>query len=57
MLTKLSSSLVRQLSGTTAQRPTSGTSPGFTYFDTTLNKPIWRNSSNTGWVDATGSAA
>lgn len=25
-------------------------------FNTTLNKPIWRNSSNNGWVDATGTA-
>lgn len=57
VLTKLTSALVRQLSGTTAQRPTTGTSPGDTYFDTTLNKPVWRNAGNTGWVDATGSAA
>jgi hypothetical protein len=27
---------------------------GTPYFDTTLNKPIWRNSSNSGWIDATG---
>lgn len=40
-----------QPSGTTAQRPTViGT--GFMYFDTTLNKPIWRSGSV--WVDATG---
>jgi hypothetical protein len=40
--------------GTTANRPTSGLHVGMQYFDTTLNKPIWRNTANTGWVDATG---
>lgn len=39
------------ISGTTEQR--SEDSPiGFQYFDTTLNKPIWKT--ETGWVDATG---
>ncbi|HBW3685703.1 DUF2793 domain-containing protein, partial [Klebsiella pneumoniae] len=28
--------------------------PGMEYFDTTLNKPIWRNAANNGWVDAAG---
>lgn len=42
--------------GTTALRPTSFASPGDQYFDTTLNKPIWKNAANTGWVDATGTA-
>lgn len=45
-----------QQSGTTAQRPTSQLWIGRTYFDTTLNKPVWVNSSATGWVDADGSA-
>lgn len=39
--------------GTTAQRPTT-TYASQPYFDTTLNKPIWRNGANTGWVDSTG---
>lgn len=43
-------------SGTTAQRPTTGTYVGQPFFDTTLNKPIWRNKDNNGWVDATGAA-
>lgn len=38
--------------GTTAARPTTA-SPGYMYFDTTLNKPIWRSAVST-WVDATG---
>lgn len=44
-------------SGTTAQRPTTGTYIGQPFFDTTLNKPIWRNKDNNGWVDATGAVA
>lgn len=28
--------------------------PGDLVFDTTLNKPIWRNASNDGWVDSSG---
>lgn len=47
---------VRALSGTTANRPFSTAFPGMEYFDTTLNKPIWRNAANNGWVDATGTA-
>lgn len=27
---------------------------GMMIFDTVLNKPLWRNKDNTGWVDATG---
>jgi hypothetical protein len=42
--------------GATAGRPATGLSPGLTYFDTSLNKPIWRNTANSGWVDATGAA-
>lgn len=43
------------LSGTTANRPTSGLWTGRTYFDTTLGKPIWYKTA--GWVDATGAPA
>lgn len=40
--------------GTTQQRPT-GVKAGFYYFDTTLNKPIWKKEdTGTIWVDATG---
>ncbi|MFJ6034321.1 alanine-zipper protein [Bacillus toyonensis] len=39
--------------GNTSNRP-NNVSSGFNYFDVTLNKPIWRNSTNTGWVDASG---
>jgi hypothetical protein len=41
----------------TANRPTANLQPGVEVFDTTLNKPIWRNKNNNGWVDATGTAA
>jgi len=44
-------------SGTTASRPNTNLSPGQFYFDATLNKPIWRNAANSGWIDATGTAA
>lgn len=47
---------VRALSGSTANRPFSTAFVGMMYFDTTLNKPIWRNSANSGWVDATGAS-
>lgn len=40
--------------GSTANRPNSFSSPGDSYFDTTLNKPIWKKADNTGWVDSTG---
>ena len=45
-------------SGTTATRPTNTAImyAGYYYFDTTLGKPIYRNTANTGWVDATGTA-
>lgn len=39
-------------SGTTAQRPT-GVAVGFTYFDTTLGKPIYFKSTGV-WVDSAG---
>lgn len=42
--------------GTTALRPSAFSWPGDQYFDTTLNKPIWRNAAGNGWVDATGTA-
>lgn len=41
------------LNGTTAQRPV-GSVIGQHYFDTTINKPIWRKA-NGAWVDATSS--
>lgn len=41
--------------GTTANRPTF-TVAGQMYFDIDLNKPIWRNKDNNGWVDATGTS-
>lgn len=42
--------------GTTAERPTRYLSPGSTYYDTTLGKPIWVNSINPiVWHDASGS--
>jgi len=40
------------LRGTTEERPTQNLYIGLMYFDTTLNKPIWRKSN--GWVDSTG---
>lgn len=46
----------RNYSGTTLERPNSAAVAGMQYFDTTLNKPIWRNATNSGWVDATGTA-
>lgn len=40
---------------TTTNRPTyDDYQPGSMIFDTTLNKPIWRNADNNGWVDANG---
>ena len=45
-----------QLITSGATRPTTGTYIGQPFFDTTLNKPIWRNKDNNGWVDATGAA-
>ena len=42
--------------GSTVMRNTSNLEAGMQYFDTTLNKPIWRNASNDGWVDATGNS-
>lgn len=45
------------LSGTTANRPTTGLYLGMTYFDTTLGKPIWLQSVGPSvWCDATGAA-
>jgi len=40
--------------GTTSQRPTGNLRNGMMFFDTTLNKPVWRIT--TGWVDATGTS-
>jgi hypothetical protein len=39
------------LSGTTAQRPTTGLVAGLMYFDTTLGRPVYRNAANTAWAD------
>lgn len=39
---------------TSVLRPTTGLSVGQMFFDFTLNKPIWRNKTNDGWVDAMG---
>jgi hypothetical protein len=44
-----------ELSGTTANRPTTNLRAGLYYFDTTLGQPIWYDGS--GWVDATGTTA
>lgn len=38
--------------GTTAQRPLKGLYKGRTYFDTTLNRPIWYTGTN--WIRADG---
>lgn len=37
-----------------ATRPNTFAVPGMMVFDSVINKPIWRNAANTGWVDATG---
>lgn len=42
--------------GLTSERPTKNLRCGMMFFDTTLNKPIWRNKDNNGWVDATGTS-
>jgi hypothetical protein len=39
--------------GSTSNRPTN-VPPGTQYFDSSLNKPIWRNSADTNWIDAIG---
>lgn len=43
-----------QSSGITANRPTKYLFIGRTFFDTTLNKPIWISNDGLTWVDATG---
>jgi len=50
----LKADVLRRNKGTTAERPTIDLETGFIYFDTTLNKPIFRNAANNGWVDAMG---
>ncbi len=40
--------------GSTAERPTTGLVMGMMYFDYSLNKPIWVNTTLNGWIDATG---
>jgi hypothetical protein len=36
--------------------PTQGTMPGMSIFHLGLNKPLYRNAANGGWVDSTGTA-
>ena len=43
-----------QFSGVSGNRP-ANVRIGFMYFDTDLNKPIWKG--NNGWVDANGDPA
>lgn len=38
-------------SGTTAERPTAFLFPGRPYFDETQDRPLWRNTANTAWLD------
>lgn len=42
--------------GLTSERPTTNLQCGMMFFDRTLNKPIWRNKDNNGWVDAMGTS-
>ena len=42
--------------GVTSERPTTNLQCGMMFFDRTLNKPIWRNKDNNGWVDAMGTS-
>lgn len=42
--------------GATSARPAAAPA-GTMWFDTSLNKPVWRNAAATGWVDATGASA
>lgn len=46
--------VVGSMAVATVDRPTTGLLPGVMLFDRTLNKPIWRNANNDGWVDAMG---
>lgn len=47
----------RQVSGSTANRPSTNLVVGDFYFDTTLNKPVWcKTTSPIVWVDATGAS-
>lgn len=43
-----------QYTSTAGRNGLTGTVRGDMVFDTTLNKPVWRNAYNTGWVDAAG---
>jgi hypothetical protein len=40
----------------TSGRPTLNLLPGQPWFDSTLGIPIWRNASNTGWINASGTS-
>jgi len=44
--------LAQPISGTTAERPAVQLHTGQTFFDTTLNRPIWWNGTN--WINASG---
>lgn len=56
MLTPLLLGNLASTAGTTAARPTDAKA-GFSYFDTTLGKPVWLKTAPSTWVDATGTAA
>lgn len=40
----------------TAARPTTNLVPAMQIFDSTLGIPIWRNATNSAWVNSSGSA-
>lgn len=45
------------LAGASSSKPTSNLYDGLMYFDTTLHKPVWYNSYNNTWYDASGTNA
>lgn len=48
--------LKKRKQGNSENRPTN-VPAGFYYFDTSLNKPVWKKNDDTNeWVDATGSS-
>ena len=48
---------IQDAAGTTGERPTTGTYPGMSWFDTTLDRPVWRDAQNSGWIFGDGSSA
>lgn len=44
--------LAQPISGTTAERPAIQLHVGQTFFDTSINRPIWWNGTN--WINASG---